>query len=141
MTDKVKFEDVVFRSQPTGSRYICTPPPKDTDNDTVFLVNGYHDWKAALLDDGWDFCGDYEFAGRFAAFRKGQENYIVTEDEDFFNRYVFATEAARALNLLNKEDRITLFQAIADSGTGWTGFRVVDPLVPVPALNRWIDMF
>jgi len=131
-----KFEETVLKSHPTGSRYICNPAPKDTDNDTVMLVNGFYDWQQALLNDGWEQCGDYEFGGQFNAFRKGQENYIVTEDEDFFNRYIFATEAARSLNLLVKDDRIKLFQAVANASLGAVGFRVIDPLIPVPAFNQ-----
>lgn len=113
----MQFEDCVYRSYPTGSRYICNPPPMDTDNDTIFLVNGYYDWQQMLLDDGWEDCGvDYETDGDFRAFRKGEENYIVTEDDDFFMSYVKATEGAKALNLLNKEDRIKLFVAINAAG-------------------------
>jgi len=113
----MKFEDVVYASYPTGSRYICNPPPLDTDNDTVFLVNGYYDWKQMLLDEGWGDCGEeYEKGEDFHAYRKGEENYIVTEDDDFYQSYVKATEGAKALNLLNKEDRIKLFIAVNGSG-------------------------
>lgn len=116
------FADCVFRSHPTGSRYICNPAPTDTDNDTVFLVNGFYDWREMLINAGWEQCGHYEFAGRFEAFRKGEENWIITEDEDFFHRYIFATEGARALNLLNKDDRIKLFVAISEASLGYAGF-------------------
>jgi hypothetical protein len=111
----MQFQDCVLKSHPTGSRYICNPAPTDTDNDTVFLVNGYHDWVSILLNDGWEDCGkQYEgHDAEFRAFRKGEENYIVTEDIQFYLSYLKATEGAKALNLLNKEDRIKLFQAIS----------------------------
>lgn len=113
----MQFQDCVLKSHPTGSRYICNPPPMDTDNDTVFLVNGYYDWRQMLLNDGWEDCGaSYETGGEFQAFRKGEENWIVTEDEEFFTSYVKATEGAKALNLLNKEDRIKLFVAVNAAG-------------------------
>lgn len=112
----MKFEECIIRSYPTGSRYICNPPPTDTDNDTVILVNGYYDWENILLDDGWEDCGkEYAFPNsecQFKAFRKGEENYIVTEEPDFYLSYVKATEGAKALNLLKKEDRVALFDAI-----------------------------
>lgn len=59
---------------------------------------------------------DYETGGDFQAFRKGEENWIVTEDEEFYTSYVKATEGAKALNLLNKEDRIKLFVAVNAAG-------------------------
>lgn len=120
----MKFKDTVLKSYPTGSRYICNPPVMDTDKDTVFLVNGFYDFAQMLRDDGWEDCGiQYEGIGEFQAFRKGEDNYIVTEDPEFFKCYVKATEAAKALNLLNKDDRITLFQTVYLAGYGYDGFR------------------
>lgn len=119
----MKFEETVLLSYPTGSRYICNPPVMDTDNDTVFLVNGYYDYASILLNDGWEDCGEcYELPGEFRAFRKGEENYICTEDEKFFDAYVKATDGAKALNLLKKEDRITLFHSILNASGGYVGF-------------------
>lgn len=117
----MKFEECVFRSYPTGSRAICNPAPKDTDNDTVILVNGFYDWAQLLIEDGWEDCGKYDKGGDFRAFRKGEENYICTENEKFFLNYVKATDAARALNLLKKEDRISVFQAVMDASEGYVG--------------------
>lgn len=144
----MKFEDCVFNSHPTGSRYICNPPVTDTDNDTVFLANGYHDWQTILRNDGWQDCGqEYETGGDFHAFRKGVENYIVTEDLKFYSSYVIATEAAKALNLLKKEDRIKLFQAVAqtvkegkvydDTFAIFEDFALglIPPPAPAPVLN------
>ena len=109
----MKFKDCVYASYPTGSRYICNPPPTNTDKDTVILVNGYYDWQKLLLNEGWeDGETDYENVGDFQSYRKGEENYIVTEDEEFYKNFVKATEGARALNLMDKKDRITLFQAV-----------------------------
>lgn len=116
----VQFKEAVIASYPTGSRYICNPAPTDTDNDTVILVNGFYDWPTLLEKDGWVRCTEGEYIGHdseFLAFRKGEENYIVTEDPQFYSSYVKATEGAKALNLLNKEDRIALFQAVANTKT------------------------
>lgn len=136
-----KFEDTVFRSYPTGSRYICNPPPTDTDNDTVFLVNGFYDYASILANDGWEDCGEYDdTTGNFRAFRKGDQNYIVTENDTFFERYVVATEGAKALNLLNKDDRINLFRAIVGSSSGTVGFRVINPLELVKPAKAVFDI-
>lgn len=117
------FEDTVLKSYPTGSRYICHPPVMDTDNDTVILANGYYDWVTMLLKDGWEDCGQYNQGGDFRAFRKGQENYIVTERDDFFQSYVLATSAAKALNLREKAQRILLFEVILRKDEeGFEGF-------------------
>ena len=109
------FEDTVIYQQKTGSRYICNPPVMGTDDDTVFLVNGFYDWAQLLRDDGFsDEQSEiqYNTMGEFISFRKGDENYIVTENPSFYMSYVIATEAAKALNLLKKEERVTLFQSI-----------------------------
>lgn len=108
----MKFEDTVIDSHKTGSRYICNPPVLDTDDDTVILVNGYYDYHSMLVNDGWEATADYDGTGHFYSFRKGDQNYIVTESPRFFNAYVVATETAKALNLLKKEDRIKLFQTV-----------------------------
>lgn len=39
-------------------------------------------------------------------------NFILTICEDFFNNFVLATAMAKRLNLLEKSDRITLFEGI-----------------------------
>lgn len=110
----MKFEETVIKSWPTGSRYICSPPVMDTDRDTVILVNGFYPYDELLEGEGWEHCANDEYnkEGDFVSYRKGEDNYIITEDEDFFNQYVIATEAAKVLNLTNKEDRIKLFRAV-----------------------------
>lgn len=106
--------DCVIKSHPTGSNYICNPPVTDTDIDTVLLVQG--DWDGALIEDGYSSSDsdnmEYDSLGIFTTWRKGNINYIVTEDERFYNLFVKATEEAKFLNLKNKEDRISLFQKI-----------------------------
>lgn len=116
------FKDTVILSYPTGSRYICNPAPTDTDNDTVILCNGYYDYASMLINDGWEDCGQqYEMPGDFMAFRKDEENLIITEDPEFFQTYIRATEGAKVLNLLKKEDRIALFHAIMHAPGGIVG--------------------
>lgn len=113
------YEDFVIKSSPTGSNYICNPPVNDTDIDTVILVKeGYEEslaglgWEPTLAPDGSDetYCNN----GDFKSWRKGNKNYIVTSIPDFYKKFVIATKAAKALNLLKKEQRIYLFQCIFD---------------------------
>jgi len=86
-------------------------------------VNEYYTWKQMLLDDGWEDCGkEYENGSDFHAYRKGEENYIVTEDDHFYQSYVKATEGAKALNLLNKEDRIKVHETLLNASGGYVGF-------------------
>jgi|SRR6185312_117840 len=114
------YEDFVIKSSPTGSNYICNPPVNNTDIDTVILVKeGYEPALAelgrepTLVTDGSDetYCNN----GDFKSWRKGNKNYIVTSYPDFYKKFVIATKAAKALNLLNKEQRIYLFTCIFDA--------------------------
>lgn len=121
----MSFNDTVLASDRTGSRVICNPPPTDTDDDYIILVNGYYDWRELLIDEGWVSSSKEEYPGagdEFESFRKGEYNYIVTESPQFFSRYVLATAAAAALNLQDKADRIALFKAVkecwVDKGNG-----------------------
>lgn len=111
------FKDAVLDFHPTGSRYICDPPVTNTDNDTVFLVNGFYDWHQLLLEEGWEeSVGDlYNIHDMFSSYRKGEKNYIVTEDDAFFLEFVYATEAAKALNLRDKAQRVALFDSVRNA--------------------------
>lgn len=113
MTAELDSNDHVLLFHPTGSRYICDPPQMHTDIDTVILAKpGYQD---QLRKEGWDTSStepEYESTGGFTSWRKGEENYIVTEEPDFYHRFVKATELAKQSNLTAKADRIALFQRI-----------------------------
>lgn len=107
---------------PTGSRYICNPPVTNTDDDYVLFVE---DIKAAyleLLDTNWTIGGannasyTVEDVDNWFSAKKhinGEVvNYIVVSDQDQFSKWVTATELAKKLNLLKKEDRIALFEVV-----------------------------
>jgi len=120
MTEEAVLQDCAIKSHPTGSRYICNPPVLTTDKDTIILVDGFSDYFRLLDEEGWDRAdNEYSIDGYFTSWRKDEENYIVIEDEKYYDASVVATEAAKALNLLKKEDRITLFESIIDSMMGW----------------------
>lgn len=100
--------------QMTGSRYICNPAPTDTDEDYIALVAG-NGWVAALEAAGFTLNTDselYDDCPDFYAWRAGEFNVICVEEPEMYRRWVDATEQAKALNLLDKADRIALFQRV-----------------------------
>ena len=112
-------ENLVFMKK-VGSRVTCIPPPTDTDDDRILLVNNYGDAEAALIADEWhlggsDIPADENYTAPeefFASFTKNDINLIVTPSEEFARRFVADTSVAQRLNLINKHDRIALFQAV-----------------------------
>jgi len=112
----------LFRA--VGSRVTCNPPPTDTDYDILVYVP--HDLPApggSLLcfESSWSppsdwkkegFTGDSMYPDGFESYRKGDVNLIITRNPDFWDRFIAATHVAKRLNLLNKDDRIALFQAV-----------------------------
>lgn len=117
------FKEQVQMSFPIGSRYVCDPPVMDTDRDTLFLVNDIPKAEAALLAEGWTPClnGEY-FEVAFKAFRKGIDNYVITSQPRFFERYCLAAQVAKALNLQSKEDRIKVHETLCNASEGYFGF-------------------
>lgn len=105
-----------------GSRVTCSPPPTGTDQDWLVFV-GEDDWQQfadQLLANGWKVGGsiipadiDYTPAcNRFNSFTKGEDNVIATASNEFHCRFLAASSVAKRLNLLSKQDRIALFQAV-----------------------------
>lgn len=99
----------------TGSREICNPPPLDTDEDylvwSLSEVSGYLD---VLLElGGWTYQDrPYGENLEFDSWRKGSVNILKTSDTNFALKFKLATKVAKGFNLLKKEDRISLFEAI-----------------------------
>lgn len=100
---------------PVGSRVTCSPPPHDTDEDWLVLV--YSDPEPALRAAGFTQDGSPEFytgndAGGFRSWRLGDLNVVTTSEIEFYDRFMTATMLAKRFNLMNKGDRIALFQAV-----------------------------
>lgn len=101
---------------PVGSRITCTPPPTDTDEDYLMLIaqEDVDTVVGALQRAGYELDNPsqhYEPANsQFNSWRKGQFNLIVTQDPRFFYNFLRATREAKAQNLMDKADRVTLFQ-------------------------------
>ena len=105
----------------TGSSYTCNPPVLTTDVDYLVLIReGMLDKADAFLkEQGFDWCGvaynvDAEsgVTYKWNAFRKGDLNLIVQASLTLYMRSVAATELARRMNLMDKQDRIALFRMI-----------------------------
>lgn len=100
----------------TGSRVICNPPPLDTDEDWLLLLDGPAFDESVVLLLEMDFSTSELYLGqednRFRAFKKGSLNILLTKDSKFFAAFSAATFVAKKLNLLKKNDRIMLFQAV-----------------------------
>lgn len=113
---------------PVGSRVTCDPAPGNTDADFLILLdnptksNDVSDrFSGELRQWHWVIGGskpvmvdDYEFPAdeAFTSFTRGEINLIVTESPVFFKRFMAATAMAKRYNLLEKADRIALFQAV-----------------------------
>jgi hypothetical protein len=100
-----------------GSRYICSPPPTDTDEDTLFWVKKIEECQKALEAEGWKKDGGetYKFQGEFISMRKDDQNYILSDNAVFFDAFVVATRICKKLNILDKPTRIWIHEQIRDT--------------------------
>ena len=99
-------------SYATGSQVICNPIPLDADEDHVVFTKRL--WAAVRYLEDREYIAEGSMAEEecrgFVSMRKEKVNLILTQDLTFFSRFVHATDEARAQNLLEKKDRIALFQ-------------------------------
>ncbi|MNP41243.1 hypothetical protein D3C76_1349340 [compost metagenome] len=106
-----------------GSRVTCNPPPVDTDQDVLVYIDGENadDFIWRMKEAGFNvelgegYAEDALNSGehdRFQSYRLGDTNLIVTVDERFYTRFSTATAMAKRANLMEKAERIALFQAV-----------------------------
>lgn len=110
----VKYYSEYFR---TGSSVICTPPVLTTDLDVMMLTKSPDRLFTFLEENNWETnFNDYpiEDMGLFRSFKRGVYNLLVTESTDYYSKFEEATKVATKLNLVNKKDRIYLFNYIID---------------------------
>lgn len=122
------FAPIHSRIEPVGSRITCTPPPINTDRDWLVLIafEQLGDFIESLAKDGWVIGGSsipsdkntIPAEERFVSLTKGVDNLIITSGESFFNKFMAATACSKRLNLLSKDDRIALFQAVLYANGG-----------------------
>lgn len=108
---------------PVGSRVTCSPPPTDTDEDFLLLVENMNDAVSKLIDIGFSaHMTDEQFKeyqalscvsrGRFTSLRLGDVNYIITESAFFFDRFMTATHICKTMNVMDKQHRILIFHGV-----------------------------
>jgi hypothetical protein len=117
-----KLESLGCAISATGSRFMCDPPVMNTDEDyLVDLSCSSHQSTvtALLFAQGFVEEGRASSASRnsghrseFKSWRRGTLNLITTVLVAFANRHRQATALCRRLNLLEKADRIAVFQII-----------------------------
>lgn len=122
MSDLPEISGLAKRITAVGSRVTCDPPPQDTDQDWLVLVDDkdFDEFAKSLIQRGWQVGGslipnDANYLPpnmRFNSFTLGVDNVIATASKEFHERFLSASATAKRLNLLNKEDRIALFQSV-----------------------------
>jgi hypothetical protein len=112
-----------------GSKVTCIPPPENTDTDWLVLFRSLQVFLIEAKRNGWvvggslnggdvpndeDVCYEGTEGGMFISLTHSEndDNLVVTTSEKFKDRFLLATHVAKNLNLLNKHDRIVLFQAV-----------------------------
>lgn len=108
---------------PVGSRVTCSPPPTDTDEDFLLLVEDLDEAVIKLKEIGFDTGMTKEqedeylslqrtSGGRFKSLRFGDLNYIVTQSAFFFDRFMTATHICKTMNVMDKKQRILIFSGV-----------------------------
>jgi hypothetical protein len=94
-----------------GSRVTCDPAPTDTDEDYLIYTEDLPTLMGDCIEQGFTNEGNYADSN-FHSLRCGPANLIVTERREFFDKFVLATHVCKTLNVLDKQHRIVVFQAI-----------------------------
>jgi len=118
-----------------GSRVTCSPEPVGTDQDWLVLSEDITSFTNDMLSNGWNVDGSFippesdtsPPDERFYSFKLGEDNVIATQSPVFFQRFLAATSVCRRLNVMQKSDRIVLFQAVL-YGTGLYIDPSIDPM-------------
>jgi len=107
-----------LRAYPVGSRWTCDPPPMDTDEDYIVYAGKTLAYKldTKLSNMGFTTEGEDHYGNRsdFKSYRSGEINLIVATSLRFVNLFLKATDVCLRLNLLDKDDRIEIFDIIME---------------------------
>lgn len=108
------FLDKVVKMEYVGSRITCNPAPTDTDEDVLLLTDNIDTLIADCIEVGFRWDGDVtkKYPDSFVSLRNGTMNLIITDNEEFFKKFMLATHVCKFLNVKAKIDRICVFQAI-----------------------------
>jgi hypothetical protein len=103
---------------PCGSRVTCDPPPMDTDEDYLVLIPS-RDWernRIQMEQAGWRLGGaDYAIDDprfTFQSWTFEELNLIITDSLEFYDKHQIATHVCKTMNIMVKEHRVMIFQAI-----------------------------
>lgn len=110
-------DSAVVSVEAVGSRITCVPTPINTDEDWLVLVRDNGKAAVALSQAGYTLDNpNNHYRPEQAVFNSWRgpnaQNLIVTDDWDWHRKFLAATSIAKRLNLLQKADRIALFQAV-----------------------------
>jgi len=119
MTIQEKLKALGCEVTPCGSRITCNPPPINTDEDFLVLASSSDmtsEVVALLAGEQFEWEGDGEHyqltvGSGFMSWRKDKMNIIFTANEDFARRHKAATNICKKLNVMEKADRVKIFQA------------------------------
>lgn len=107
-----------------GSRVTCDPAPTDTDDDILALTNQDASIVTQMIGNlGFRFDPSHEhyrseISTSFLSARNGEINLLVTANSEFYRRHQAATSVCKHLNLMDKADRIAVFQAVLYGNEG-----------------------
>ena len=118
-----KLNELSFLWSLCGSRATCNPAPTDTDIDIIALTSDPTSFAALnefIVESGyyWDqgksYVGSDGGASDFQSWKNlgNNVNLLLTGSHLFYNRHLAATSVCKRLNVLNKQDRIAIFQAV-----------------------------
>lgn len=108
---KYAWKSIAKTFTPVGSRVTCNPPPTDTDEDWLVLDldKSVANW---LSESGWEYGGSMQSEDTFASYKIDDVNVICAFTKDEYAHFKLATDVCQKLNVLKKDDRIALFEAI-----------------------------
>jgi hypothetical protein len=108
------FLDKVVKMEYVGSRITCNPAPTDTDEDVLLLTDDLETLIGDCIEVGFTRDGDTKasYPVGFVSLRNGSMNFIVTDDEEFYKKFMLATHVCKSLNVMEKSNRIVVFHAI-----------------------------
>lgn len=106
-----------------GSRVTCNPAPTDTDRDILVLcVEGeMGELVERIMQAGGSVCGDADYGDTMIPLRLGEDNFLVTEDEEYYHHFRAVTAAVRFLNIMDKPTRHAIFSALLDGNYKFIG--------------------
>lgn len=120
------WEILTVTMEACGSRVTCNPPPMDTDEDYLVLIADLELPKLQILlhEQGWVLGGEEDYDKipmaigiceknyGFESWTKAHLNLIITTSAAFWDRHQAATHVCKMLNLMDKQQRVALFEAV-----------------------------